>query len=55
MHEYGHTFDSKLFGLSYLFGVGIPSIFGGAKQVPNEPSGVLHHDFKSMVCGKILC
>ena len=25
-HEYGHTFQSERFGLSYLFGVGIPSI-----------------------------
>jgi hypothetical protein len=26
MHEYGHTFDSKIFGLSYLLAVGIPSL-----------------------------
>jgi hypothetical protein len=25
LHEYGHTFDSRIFGLSYLFAVGIPS------------------------------
>ena len=27
-HEYGHTFQSQRFGLSYLFAIGIPSIFG---------------------------
>jgi hypothetical protein len=26
MHEYGHTIDSRAFGLSYLFAVGLPSI-----------------------------
>ena len=25
MHEYGHTFDSRKFGLAYLFTIGIPS------------------------------
>ncbi len=28
MHEYGHTFDSQIFGLSYLFAIGIPSATG---------------------------
>ncbi|NEN25810.1 hypothetical protein G3O08_20175 [Cryomorpha ignava] len=28
MHEYGHTFDSRLFGPLYLFGIGIPSASG---------------------------
>ena len=27
MHEYGHTFDSRIYGLSYLFAIGIPSLF----------------------------
>jgi len=27
-HEYGHTLQSKIFGLSYLFAVGIPSASG---------------------------
>lgn len=27
-HEYGHTFQSERFGLSYLFAVGIPSAKG---------------------------
>lgn len=26
MHEYGHTFQSMRFGLSYLFAVGAPSL-----------------------------
>jgi len=26
MHEFGHTFDSRAFGISYLFAIGIPSI-----------------------------
>ena len=32
MHEYGHTIDSRAFGLSYLFGIGIPSLFSAAKK-----------------------
>ncbi len=28
MHEFGHTFDSKIFGPLYLFAVGIPSLLG---------------------------
>jgi len=27
MHEYGHTFDSQIFGLSYIFSIGLPSFF----------------------------
>ena len=27
-HEYGHTFDSHLFGPAYLFAIGIPSAAG---------------------------
>jgi hypothetical protein len=30
MHEYGHTIDSRAFGLSYLFAIGIPSIISAA-------------------------
>lgn len=46
MHEYGHTFDSRLFGLSYLFAIGIPSIFsaGNSSQISGEISGVHTHD-----------
>ena len=32
MHEYGHTIDSKIFGISYLFAIGIPS----AKSIKNS-------------------
>lgn len=27
MHEYGHTFQSERYGISYLFAIGLPSIF----------------------------
>ena len=27
-HEYGHTFDSQLYGLSYLLSIGLPSARG---------------------------
>ena len=48
MHEYGHTFDSQIFGLSYLFVIGMPSIFSAANatQVQGEPAGVKTHDFR---------
>lgn len=26
-HEYGHTFQSERYGISYLFAIGLPSIF----------------------------
>jgi RHS repeat-associated protein len=32
MHEYGHTVDSRLFGLSYLFAIGIPSGISASKH-----------------------
>jgi hypothetical protein len=46
MHEYGHTIDSRLFGLSYLFAVGIPSLIsvGNSEQISGEVSGVSTHD-----------
>lgn len=48
MHEYGHTFDSQIFGLSYLFAVGIPSAnsASNASQVPGEPANVTTHEFR---------
>ena len=48
MHEYGHTIDSRIFGPSYLFAIGTPSLFSaaGATQVSGEPSGVTTHDFR---------
>lgn len=47
MHEYGHTFDSQIFGPSYLFAVGIPSVISAShsSQVPGEQVGVTTHDF----------
>ncbi len=30
MHEYGHTIDSRIFGLSYLFAIGLPSLISAA-------------------------
>lgn len=48
MHEYGHTFDSRTFGLSYLFAVGMPSAVSAARsrQVDGEPEGVNTHSFR---------
>jgi RHS repeat-associated protein len=39
MHEYGHTIDSRAFGISYLFAIGIPSIFSadGSTRVTGKP------------------
>jgi hypothetical protein len=44
MHEYGHTFDSRTFGFSYLFAVGIPSLISANNS--NPVSGKLYstHD-----------
>jgi RHS repeat-associated protein len=46
MHEYGHTIDSRAFGLSYLYAIGIPSGFSalGNKEIPNDPNGLWTHD-----------
>ena len=43
MHEYGHTFDSRIFGPSYLFAIGIPSAFsaGISEYIAN---GLYTHD-----------
>ncbi|MDR2836881.1 MAG: hypothetical protein LBV69_11970 [Bacteroidales bacterium] len=30
MHEYGHTFDSRAFGLFYLLAIGVPSLISAA-------------------------
>jgi hypothetical protein len=48
MHEYGHTFDSQIFGISYLLAIGIPSLMSAssASQVDGEPYGVTTHDFR---------
>ena len=29
-YEYGHSFDSRIFGLSYLFVIGAPSLYSAA-------------------------
>jgi hypothetical protein len=38
--------DSRLFGVSYLFAIGIPSAIsaGSSTQVSGEPQGVYSHD-----------
>jgi hypothetical protein len=48
MHEYGHTFESQIFGPGYLFAIGLPSLISAsnASQVKNEPYGVTTHDFR---------
>ena len=43
MHEYGHTIDSRAFGLSYLFAIGIPSGISAWKDKINKTDK--HHDF----------
>jgi hypothetical protein len=47
MHEYGHTVDSRLFGISYLFAIGIPSAIsaGGSEMISeNNPNNLYTHD-----------
>ena len=46
MQEYGHTLDSRLFGISYLFVIGIPSIISVANSTKVEDEGVTTHDFR---------
>jgi hypothetical protein len=48
MHEFGHTFDSRSFGMSYLFFIGLPSLIsaGTLEQAQGEISGVSTHDFR---------
>jgi hypothetical protein len=36
MHEYGHTIDSRAYGLSYLFAIGIPSAKSVKKDQKNN-------------------
>jgi hypothetical protein len=47
-HEYGHTFDSHIFGLSYLLAIGVPSIISASSssQINGEPRGVTTHKFR---------
>lgn len=37
MHEYGHTIDSRVFGLSYLLAIGIPSLYS-ANRANHDPA-----------------
>lgn len=30
MHEYGHTIDSRNFGITYLLAIGLPSVISAA-------------------------
>ncbi|MDO5104976.1 hypothetical protein [Capnocytophaga sp.] len=48
MHEYGHYIDSQIFGLTYIFNIGIPSLIsaGISSQIDGEPQGVTQHDFR---------
>lgn len=45
MHEYGHTFDSQIFGLFYLFGIGIPSAISAATSKLRD-NGLSTHDYR---------
>ena len=36
MHEYGHYVQSQIFGLSYLFAVGLPSLHSALTSTPEE-------------------
>ena len=49
MHEYGHYIDSQVFGLSYLFAVGIPSIISANnfEDIEGEPRRVTTHQFRT--------
>jgi hypothetical protein len=47
MHEYGHMIDSRTFGWSYLFAVGIPSLISAdnSKRISgNNPNNLSTHD-----------
>ena len=47
MHEYGHTIQSQLYGSSYLFAIGIPSLISAARsqEIPNDPINAYTHDY----------
>ena len=44
MHEYGHTFDSQIFGLSYLNAVGIMSLLSASNSTYDALTGLSSHD-----------
>jgi hypothetical protein len=43
MHEYGHTIDSRRFGLSYIFAIGIPSAHSAQEDRRNKTH--YHHSY----------
>jgi hypothetical protein len=45
MHEYGHTIDSRLFGLSYLFAIGMPSLISAGGNEYDSTVGMYTHDY----------
>ncbi len=47
LHEYGHTLQSQMLGISYLFIVGIPSLVSAANSKPLKGNleGKKNHDF----------
>lgn len=47
MHEYGHTFDSRIYGIFFLPLIGLPSLISAATAKPVEGTkGVLTHDYR---------
>ena len=47
MHEYGHTFDSRIYGIFFLPLIGLPSLISAATAKPVAGTkGVLTHDFR---------
>ncbi len=46
--KFGHSFDSQIFGISYLLTIGLPSLIsaGTSSQVDGVPFGVTTHDFR---------
>ncbi|MBR5706917.1 MAG: VCBS repeat-containing protein [Bacteroidaceae bacterium] len=47
MHEFGHSFDSRLFGPGYLFVIGVPSLISTyfSKERKNDARGVYNSSF----------
>ena len=47
MHEYGHTIQSQIWGISYLLVVGLPSLISASKskQIDGDPYGAYTHDY----------
>lgn len=47
MHEYGHTIQSQLLGMSYLLFIGLPSLISAAnsEDIPDDPYYASTHDY----------